>query len=323
MATINTDIFISRAKEKHSNFYSYTSTKYTNARTKVVITCPIHGDFEQMPHQHLLGKGCKKCGVTKTNASRAFTTGQFIEKAKALHGDLFDYSLVKYINSTTPVTLVCEKHGVFTVRPKNHIGQPMSGCKQCTVERTADINRTGKDTFIQRAIAAHGRIYDYTKVSFTALKDKVDIECSKHGTFSQSAGSHLSGHGCPKCAIKGFNNALPGTLYFVYLTDYDLYKIGITNLSVDIRLRKENYGLLFSKYFKLGYDAFLNEQIFIRNNLHLQYKGNKVMTNNGNTELFDLKLGAPKDEFGQHRKHEGWTGPEPELQKILDNRSAK
>ena len=28
---------------------------------KVIITCPIHGDFEQLSYNHLQGKGCPKC----------------------------------------------------------------------------------------------------------------------------------------------------------------------------------------------------------------------------------------------------------------------
>ena len=37
----------------------------------------------------------------------------FITKAKAIHGDLYDYSLVDYINNKTKVKIICSKHGVF------------------------------------------------------------------------------------------------------------------------------------------------------------------------------------------------------------------
>jgi len=66
---INTDIFIKDSKRIHSNKYTYTNTIYVNNNTKLVITCPIHGDFEQKPSHHLAGHGCSKCnkiGYSKT-----------------------------------------------------------------------------------------------------------------------------------------------------------------------------------------------------------------------------------------------------------------
>lgn len=55
--------FISRATQKHDGKYDYSKVKYVNTETKVCIVCPIHGDFEQRPHEHLLGFGCKKCSL--------------------------------------------------------------------------------------------------------------------------------------------------------------------------------------------------------------------------------------------------------------------
>lgn len=54
--------FVERAKEVHGQKYDYSKTNYVNSREKVLITCPIHGDFLQMPMDHLNGHGCSKCG---------------------------------------------------------------------------------------------------------------------------------------------------------------------------------------------------------------------------------------------------------------------
>lgn len=55
------DDFIIKSLTKHSNKYSYNNVIYINSRTKVNITCPIHGDFLQAPADHLVGCGCKSC----------------------------------------------------------------------------------------------------------------------------------------------------------------------------------------------------------------------------------------------------------------------
>jgi hypothetical protein len=56
-------------------------------------------------------------------------TQVFITKAKAIHGDLYNYSLVDYINSKTKVKIICSKHGVFEQTPSDHLGG--HGCKAC------------------------------------------------------------------------------------------------------------------------------------------------------------------------------------------------
>ena len=54
--------FIEVCKLVHNNKYDYSKTVYINSETKLLITCPIHGDFYQLPMSHIHGKGCSKCG---------------------------------------------------------------------------------------------------------------------------------------------------------------------------------------------------------------------------------------------------------------------
>lgn len=64
----STEDFIKRAKNKHKDDgfeYDYSKTVYVNPKTKVIITCPVHGDFEQLPYSHLRPSGCKKCGTKR------------------------------------------------------------------------------------------------------------------------------------------------------------------------------------------------------------------------------------------------------------------
>jgi len=53
--------FIEKSVEVHNNFYIYDKVQYINSQTKVIITCPVHGDFEQQANSHLNGRGCSNC----------------------------------------------------------------------------------------------------------------------------------------------------------------------------------------------------------------------------------------------------------------------
>ena len=55
--------FLRQSAEKHGTKYDYSKAVYTGYNTKVIIGCPIHGDFEQTPAIHYRGSGCPKCGT--------------------------------------------------------------------------------------------------------------------------------------------------------------------------------------------------------------------------------------------------------------------
>ena len=117
--------FIKKAREVHGDKYNYCKIEYKNNREKVCIICPDHGEFYQIPRDHLKGMGCRRCaGLEK------LTTKDFIKRAKGVHGDLYEYSKVEYKNYTTPVEIFCKVHGYFTKSPSKHIqGQ---GCPKCS-----------------------------------------------------------------------------------------------------------------------------------------------------------------------------------------------
>ena len=121
--------FIELAKAKHKDKYDYSRMSYINYTTKVQIVCPIHGVFEQVPRDHISGTGCPKCGREKANVSETYSLGEFIEKAKKVHFNKYDYSKVNYINSQTKICIICPEHGEFWQTPANHLyGQ---GCPKC------------------------------------------------------------------------------------------------------------------------------------------------------------------------------------------------
>jgi len=125
-----TEHFILEANVVHGERYDYSLVEYLGTMEKVTIICPDHGPFEQRPQGHIGGKGCYECGIAASSDAKRSTTEQFIAKARMVHGDRYDYSLVDYARSGTKVKIVCPDHGLFLQIPNDHISQ-RSGCPDC------------------------------------------------------------------------------------------------------------------------------------------------------------------------------------------------
>lgn len=130
------DDFIEKARKIHGDDYIYENVEYINSWTKVCIICKKHGEFWQTPNSHLSGKGCKKCADERKTLNNTKTTEQFIEEARKVHGDDYDYSKSKYVNSKTKICIICKKHGEFWQTPNAHLSgkQGCPICKQSSLE---------------------------------------------------------------------------------------------------------------------------------------------------------------------------------------------
>ena len=131
---------------------------------------------------------------------KRLTTEQFIEKARAVHGDKYDYSKVVYVGSKSKVEIVCKKHGSFLQTSSDHTSTRGSGCPKCGKElRLKNIRKT-QDQILEIFKKVHGDHYDYSRVVYRGNENvKIEIGCPKHGFFLQSAHNHKKGHGCNKC----------------------------------------------------------------------------------------------------------------------------
>lgn len=195
--TKTTEKFIEDARKIHGDKYGYENVKYMNCSTPVIISCKKHGNFEQLPTVHLQGCGCSECWKEDLSAKMLMNTESFIEKARKVHGDKYDYSLVNYKSSDCKVMIKCDKHGVFEQDPTNHLmGQ---GCPQCWNERRNELHAYNTEDFIEKARKVHGNLYDYSESVYKGCFEPVCIKCNKHGVFWQRAGNHLFGQGCPHC----------------------------------------------------------------------------------------------------------------------------
>lgn len=127
---LTTDEFIEKANAVHRDKYNYSKSEYVNTSTKVCIICPDHGEFWQIPNNHLLGAGCPKC------AGKFNDLDFFIERSIKIHGDKYDYSKVEYIACSEKVCIICPTHGEFWQTPSGHMhGQGCPMCNQSHLER--------------------------------------------------------------------------------------------------------------------------------------------------------------------------------------------
>ena len=184
--------FVAEAHRIHNNLYDLSKVVYKNSHTNVIVTCTKHGDFCIKPNKLLIGQGCSQC-------SERYTTKEYIKAVEDKHGKMFDYSLVEYQGSKNFITIICFNGHLFKRKAGLHLLN-CSGCKECL-----GINKKTTAQFIQAAKKIHGDKFDYSKVVYEGIKTKVQLICSRHGSFWVVPINHIQKmQGCPRCfAPKG------------------------------------------------------------------------------------------------------------------------
>jgi len=130
---------------------------------------------------------------------RRLTTDEFIERAKAVHGDRYDYSMVDYQGNRKKIEILCKYHNkTFLQEPSNHLMG--KGCTDCGNISVGIKKSSNTEKFIEDSIRIHGNKYDYSHVQYKGKKTNVKIFCNTHKTFFlQTPDTHKKGSGCPAC----------------------------------------------------------------------------------------------------------------------------
>ena len=283
------EIFIEKARLTHGDKYDYSKVDYRGTEVKVCIICQIHGEFWQTPHLHLRGGGCKKCGIESRIKSRSLTTDDFIERAKKVHGDKYDYSKVDYKGYNKKVYIICHEkdefgneHGGFWQIAEDHLNG--HGCRKCS--------NSYIDTylFIKKASLVHKNKYDYSLSEYNSRYKKVKIICPVHGEFLQDVYHHLNGHGCPKCNQSKLEQEIIDLLesHSIKYEYNKRYKF-LNNLQLDFYLPDYNIAIecqgsqhfIYSEYFG-GINNFkkqvendkIKKELCLENNIKIIYYSN-------------------------------------------------
>lgn len=189
-----TELAVTEFKEVHGDKYNYDKYIFISTKTKGIITCSIHGDFEQSFDKHKYGNGCPKCGKKERK-----TNEEIISEFKEVHGEKYDYSLMEYKNVDTKIKIICPTHGVFEQSPYSH-GKQGKGCPKCSGKNLT------KTELVKEFKMVHGNKYDYKNMKIVHFREKITVTCKDHGDFKILATNHKAGKGCPKCAGKNLTN---------------------------------------------------------------------------------------------------------------------
>lgn len=261
--------YIQKFREVHGDIYNYSKVVYAHSQDKVEIICKQHGSFFQSPNNHSKGKGCPDC----YKVSKAKTTEQCIKDFSEIHGNIYNYSAVNYVNNHTKVDIICGEHGVFTQTPNSHLNG--KGCPQC---QKRDQTKS-REQCIEDFQKVHSGTYDYSQVNYVNAATKVEIICREHGSFFQVPASHLRGQGCPKC-----QNHNQDTLYVLKCLDTGLIKIGITN-NLSKRITTIVGSLEYVHHVTIENPRDLERELHKR---YQKYNKFNPTVKNGGTEFFDL-----------------------------------
>lgn len=214
-----TSEWVALARKVHGNKYDYSQSVYNGSHEKIYIICPEHGGFWQIAKDHLRGEGCPKCKSDKISSIKKSNTEEFIEKAKQIWGDRYDYSKVVYEKSNKKVCIICPEHGEFWMTPNIHLRG--SGCPKCVGKHKTT------EEIIEAFCKVHGDKYDYSKVHYVDAKTKVCIICPEHGEFWQLPYAHLiMEQGCPRCVMSHLENKM-----YRFLTENNIEPVYETNIN--------------------------------------------------------------------------------------------
>jgi hypothetical protein len=252
--------FIEKSVKLHGNKYDYTNVNYINAKTKVKIICPIHGEFEQTPDKHLNTKYCcPVCNlIFKTENIKKYKGFKNIESFNNFKEKLLNkFPDVKFKLTeewkgivNTNINIICDEHGISKLNCEMALSkQRVYSCLKCS-EINRVINRCHKiDDIIFSLNNIYNLKYNYIfPIDYKIKKDKITIICPIHGEFNRSVTKLLSGQDCSRCKIDKLieDNRLVGgysydlfinkpelknnvaNLYYLNINNGELFKIGIS-----------------------------------------------------------------------------------------------
>lgn len=180
------ELFIQKLFEIHSDKFDYSKVNYIDDSTNITLICKIHGYIKVMPHRAIKNDPCAKCNFFNSDTQFIEQNQKyFIKKAKKIYGDKYDYSEVDYKNYVTPVTIICKKHGRFSVIPYLFIDKrKLYECIDCI---KSSLNRMTNREFIGKLIDRYGDEFDFSNVEFVHKDRFVNIICKIHGSVFSKA----------------------------------------------------------------------------------------------------------------------------------------
>lgn len=178
--------------------------------------------------------------------SKRLTTQEFILKSTSKHGNRYDYSNTEYVSEKSLISINCLEHGIFYQLPSVHY---RSGCPTCGIIKRINLRKNNIDELLNKFNIKHNFKYDYSKVDYVKMKEKVIITCKEHNIeFLQTPEKHLSSKtgGCVKCNSIGKGKLT--TLQFIEKSDilhnskYDYSKLKYLESNTKVTIVCKEHG---------------------------------------------------------------------------------
>lgn len=222
VAKRNKNDTLAQLKIIHNNKYFY-HDDFLGIHKKIKITCPIHGDFEQLLKNHLKGQGCPECSKIKNRVTSKYKFNNFIEESKKRFGDVFEFPNIEneYENSHSKITFKCKTCGeTFIKIGCDHLTSHYGGCPKChskTSKFEKDITIFLKNILPNEQIIENDRdVLDGMEIDILIPNYKIGFECNGLFWHSEKMGKdkyyHLNKTNIAKS--KGI------TLYHIFEDEY-------------------------------------------------------------------------------------------------------
>ena len=232
------DEWIKRAQKIHNNKYTYEKTHYVNKRTKVIITCPIHGDYEQIAHNHLRGQGCPQCGKEYAKKWRKFNYKNFVNESEKRFNNEYDFPHIdsEYENSHSLITIRHLKCGtLFNKIACDHITSPFGGCPKCYANKSKPEDEL--KTFVQNLV--NGAVLSNDRHELKGSEIDIYLPDYRIGIELNGLFWHNELHKDDNYHVNKLNNALDnGISLYQFYEDEWLYKKNIVKSIISNALNK-------------------------------------------------------------------------------------
>lgn len=261
------------------------TTPASKPRWYYTFTCTICNQTTTKVKANNFKWVCTSC------AHRTASTTKFIDASKQKFPDKFDYQQTQVINTRSKVTLTCKQHGDFCTRVHDHLNSPTGGCPGCGKANQVAAVTLSLNDWSDRLISTHGNKFTITNFTNIGYHEPVVLVCKDHGEFTTTFGAitHTK-FLCKYCAAQHHQkqskraNEPFARLYYVYLPDIDMYKLGVSTYKSS-SLSSAKYIMLWQKWYAYE-DAIMLEHVIHTELSDYRYKGTKRLLRAGNTELY-------------------------------------
>jgi len=196
---LSPEIIRSRVFEKTGMKAINVDLDYKTSMSKVVVICPIHGEFRRRACELMVGRGCPKCSAIARGEQRRYSPHQALNVLKSTHSEKYDFPYIEseYHGSGSRITVVCSHHGEFTsVFSDLRDG---SGCPECKRVNVGNVRRLSVDD-VKHRLSAKWPTYRFLDIdNYESAVNPISVKCPTHGDFSATYDNLIHGHGCPVC----------------------------------------------------------------------------------------------------------------------------